>query len=241
MTLLVSTWRRLTWRQVLCGLVGLLIVKVTIGVVLRYRDYFPPNFDAEFLWGRDSYFWGAYAAAFYAHVLTGPLTLLLGLVLMAEPLRMRFPQWHRSLGKVQAALVLLVLAPSGLAMACWAGATAGIPLAFLALGTAGCVGLGWRAAVRRRFAEHRRWMTRCFALLCSAVVLRVIGGLLRVTGLEGAWSYPLAVWASWLLPLAAVEWSNWRTSIRQSVAAQPVRVQSASASSLPAIETRARS
>jgi hypothetical protein len=37
---------------------ALLIVKVTLSVILGYRDYLPPNFDADFLLGRESYFWG---------------------------------------------------------------------------------------------------------------------------------------------------------------------------------------
>ena len=41
-----------------------LILKVTAGVVLVYRDYFPANFDADFLLLRESYFFGAYSWAF---------------------------------------------------------------------------------------------------------------------------------------------------------------------------------
>jgi hypothetical protein len=77
--------------------------------------------------------------------------------------------------------------------------------ALLAVATGACAFFGWRAAVQRRFADHRQWMLRCYLLLCSAVVLRLIGGLASVTHIGGEWSYPLAAWASWLVPLAGFE------------------------------------
>jgi len=167
--------------RVLMCLVVVLILKVTFSVVLGYRSYFPPDFRSDFLRGRQPYFYGPYSAAFYAHIVAGPTTLILGLVLISEAFRNRFPTWHRSLGKAQAAIVLLVLVPSGLWMARYAetGRIATIGFSSLGIVTGTCVLMGWRAAVRRQFIEHRRWMMRCFLLLCSAVVLRVIGGLER--------------------------------------------------------------
>jgi hypothetical protein len=133
--------------------------------------------------------------------------LLLGLVLISEKFRQRFPAWHRTVGKFQAAVVLLLLVPSGLWMARYAetGSIAAIGFSSLAVLTGTCVGFGWRAAVKKRFAEHRQWMMRCFLLLCSAVVLRLMGGLASVAGADYSWSYPLAAWLSWLLPLVVFE------------------------------------
>jgi uncharacterized membrane protein YfcA len=89
-----------------------------------------------------------------------------------------------------------------------AGPIAVLGFAALAVVTGTCVALGWRSAVKRRFADHRRWMWRCFLLLCSAVVLRLIVGLATVTGLQSEWLDPLIAWASWLLPLLAYELSG---------------------------------
>lgn len=223
-------------------LAGLLILKVTASVVLGYRDYFPPSFASDFLRGRESYFAGAYRSAFYAHILSGPVSLLLGLVLISERMRSRFPKWHRRLGKFQIALIVLVLAPSGLWMAPYAetGRIAAIGFASLAVVTACCALFGWRAAVKRRFAEHRRWMCRCFLLLSSAVVLRLIGGLATVTNVGAAWLYPLTAWASWLAPLMLFELSCavQRTLNRQESRNQ--RQSSAAMASLPAMEISAR-
>lgn len=195
------------WPRVLSILAVLLIWKVTVSVVIEYRNYIPPSFDSDFLRGREAYFWGAYAWAFYTHLVSGPVSLILGTVLLSDRVRRRVPLLHRRLGRVQAACILLLVVPSGLWMAYYAatGAVAAAGLGLLAIATAACVALGWRAAVKRNFANHQRWMCRTFILLCSAVVIRMIGGLATVANFDAVWLYPLSVWASWLVPLAIFE------------------------------------
>lgn len=202
--------RAMTWQRVLTILVGLLILKVTLGVVLNYRHYVPPNFESDFLRGRELYFAGSYQWAFYAHIVTGPISLILGMILLSERFRLRFPGWHRLLGRIQVLDVLFVVAPSGLWMAyrAEAGPVAGLGFAALALVTGTSVALGFRSAVKRRFADHRRWMSRCYVLLCSTVVLRLTAGLATVMGVEATWLDPLIAWASWLVPLVAFELCN---------------------------------
>jgi hypothetical protein len=188
-------------------LAAILIGKVTLSVVVGYRDYFPPNFQSDFLLGRESYFWGAYRWAFYVHLASGPASLLFGTILVSERFRVRFPAWHRLLGRMQVACVLLLVAPSGLWMAWYAatGAVAAAGLGTLAIATATCITLGWRAAVARRFADHRRWMWRTYLLLCSAVVIRMIGGLATIAEFDALWLYPVSAWASWLTPILVYE------------------------------------
>lgn len=205
--------------RALVVVVALLICKVTVAVMLGYSNYFPPNFQSDFLQRRDGYFFGAYQWAFYPHIASGPAALFLGMLLISERFRLRFPTWHRRLGRVHVLNVLFVVSPSGLWMAydTSTGTIAAISFAILAVATATCSALGWRAAVRRQFAIHRRWMTRCFVLLCSAVVLRIFGGLGTVLEVRSLWFDPLASWASWLVPLILLELSRlklWRT-VRQ--------------------------
>lgn len=213
--------RSTTLRTVLTMLAGLLVLKVTVGVVLKYGDYFPPNFNSEFLQGRDAYFSGSYQWAFYPHIASGPLSLMLGLILIGDRFRLHFPKWHRVLGRIQVLNVLCVVAPSGLWMAYYAlgGPVAAAGFAALAIATGFCVALGWRLAVRRRFAEHRLWMWRTFLLLCAAVVIRIIGGAATVTGAHALWIDPVAAWVCWLLPLAVFELSRARNrQVRRSLA-----------------------
>jgi hypothetical protein len=196
--------------RMLTLLSAFLILKVTIAVVLNYRNYLPPNFQADFLRGRESYFAGSYQAAFYAHIAAGPVTLVLGLILLSERFRRSLPNWHRRLGRIQGMGVLLLVAPSGLWMAYYAqgGPIAGVGFATLAVLTATFVALGWRSAVKRRFPEHRLWMWRTFLMLCSAVVIRILGGLATVTGMATMWMDPVAAWVSWLAPLTIFESSR---------------------------------
>src|SRR5262245_33408666 len=164
--------------RVLVGVAVVLILKVTLSVVIGYRDYLPPNFSSDFLLGRESYFWGAYSWAFYVHLASGPASLVVGTLLVSDRFRTIATKWHWRLGRFQVFCILLLVAPSGLWMASYAatGAVAGAGLGALAIATAVCVAQGWRMAVARRFDEHRHWMWRTYILLCSAVVIRLIGG-----------------------------------------------------------------
>ena len=197
--------------RLLAVLSVLLIGKVFIAILSNYHDYFPPNFSSEFLRGRERDFLGAYPWPFYIHILSGPVTLALGLILVSDRFRTRFPACHRSLGRIQVVCILLLVTPSGLWMArhAAAGPVGGIALASLAVATAACAAMGARSAMARRFADHRRWMWRCYLLLCSAVVLRLIGGLATVAQVAMPWIDPLANWVSWLGPLAVFELREW--------------------------------
>jgi hypothetical protein len=112
---------------------------------------------------------------------------------------------------VQVANILLLVAPSGLWMARYAmsGAIAAAGLGLLAIATAVCCIAGWRAAVARRFGDHQLWMWRTYLLLCSAVVIRLIGGLATVLQFDPPWIYPLSTWISWVAPLVVFE--IWRS------------------------------
>jgi hypothetical protein len=203
----MQTSRSIVLIRVLTVVATLLVWKVTASVVIEYRNYLPPNFDSTFLLGRQAYFYGPYQWAFYVHLVSGPLSLILGTVLVSNRFRSFAPKWHRRLGRVQGMCILLLVAPSGLWMSYYAdtGAVAGIGLGLLAVVTAACVALGWRAAVKRQFASHGRWMWRTFILLCSAVVIRMIGGAAMMAGIDPPWLYPLSVWTSWLVPLMILE------------------------------------
>ncbi len=71
-------------------LAGALILKVTTSVVSNYHNYFPPNFASDFLRGRESHFWGVYEWAFYTHIMSGPVSLILGLILIGNGLEAVF-------------------------------------------------------------------------------------------------------------------------------------------------------
>src|SRR5262245_24015198 len=66
--------------------------------ILRWRSPRSLNFASEFLHGREGHFAGAYQWAFYTHIISGPVSLILGLILIGERSRARFPKGHRYLG-----------------------------------------------------------------------------------------------------------------------------------------------
>ena len=65
-----------------------------------YPDYLPPDFSSDFLLGRQRYFHGAYQWAFYPHIAAGPVTLILGTLLVSATFRRRvggaslLPKWQ---------------------------------------------------------------------------------------------------------------------------------------------------
>ncbi|MFC6535184.1 DUF2306 domain-containing protein [Nonomuraea rubra] len=89
----------------------------------------------------------------------------------------------------------------------------------LALLWLGCTLTGWRMARQRRFADHRRWMVRSFALTMSIITNRfysVLFAILLEPQLETTFHgdlmlftstiAALAAWLCWTLPLLAAEW-----------------------------------
>ncbi|HEX4739859.1 MAG TPA: DUF2306 domain-containing protein [Caulobacteraceae bacterium] len=100
--------------------------------------------------------------------------LILGPFQFLRRVRLTRPALHRWTGRTYV-------------VCCLAGGAAGLVLAFGArtgpVSTAGfgslavlwvtATSLAWRAALVRRFAEHRRWMIRSYAMTFAAVTLRI--------------------------------------------------------------------
>jgi uncharacterized membrane protein len=219
----VAKLRLLT--AILRWVVVVLVLRVLVSILSNYPDYFPPNFDSTFLLGRERTFPGVYEVAFNVHLVASPVVLVLGLVLLSETVRRRFGRLHRRLGWVQIVLLLAFVLPSSLVMARRAigGWPSGASFMLLTVATAVCAVAGVIEARRKRFDRHRRWMLRCSVLICSAVVLRLISGvvgLFEVSNPEGA--YTISAWASWLVPLAVFEvWERFRVGQSMSPITPP--------------------
>ena len=191
-----------------------LVLRVLAAILAEYPAYFPPDFRSLFLHGREATFAGLYRAAFYAHILSGPVVLANGLLLMSARARRRWPGLHRVLGRVQVGVLLLLVLPSGVVMArhAFGGGAAALSFLLLSATTAGCAAAGVVTARRGALDRHRVWMTRCYVLICSAVVLRLTSGTAGLVGVSNPEAaYVAAAWASWLVPLAAFEVAErWR-------------------------------
>ena len=199
--------RLATMKRIAFWLLIILFFKTVASILVEYRNYFPANFDSNFLYGRESFFHGSYRFAFYAHIISGPICLLIAAFLMFSGKRKSFGAWHRRLGKVLAITVIVVMLPSGFVMATWAlsGPIAGLSFYLLSVVTAGCVvASSWHAS-QRRFTIHRLWATRSFILLCSPLLLRLMTGTTILFDIENEWTYRFAAWGSWMIPLVVFE------------------------------------
>ena len=207
-----SSSRYRTLKALAAGAVVLLLGKVLFSIVAEYVNYFPPNFDAVFLLGREQSFRGIYPPAFYVHIIASPIALLLAAYLMVSGKRKSHGTWHRRLGKAQLFLVLGLVAPSGFVMAFWAfsGPIAGVGFAMQAIATAVTVAMAARYAMQRNFPVHQRWATHCFLVLVAPLLFRIFSGILIVTDTETFAAYQANAWLSWILPMAAYEVVRWR-------------------------------
>ncbi|MFI7117295.1 DUF2306 domain-containing protein [Amycolatopsis sp. NPDC049868] len=156
-----------------------------------------------------------------AHVLFGSIAMAGALLQIWPWFRAKYPAVHRKIGRVY---VFAGVLPAGLlaltvgAMSPFGPATrvANVVAGVLWLG---CTFAGWRAARQRRFADHRRWMIRSFALTMSIIVSRVVTPIAMITleprlettfgGSEIAFSQSVAAISAWLSPtlvLLATQW-----------------------------------
>jgi hypothetical protein len=193
-------------QTILLAAFALLGARVLAGIVWEYRRYFPPDFDAAFLIGREETFTPLYAAAFYAHILSGPPAILLAAFLLLSSGRTSLRTAHRCAGRILG-LLLLVMLPSGWLMAfrAFAGPWAGAGFTALALTTGFTAMMTISLARRRKFAQHQQWAIRLFLLLVSPLILRVASGALTVSGWDTPGAYVANAWLSWLLPLVGYE------------------------------------
>ena len=186
---------------------AVLFAKVFISILLQYRWYFPPNFDAPFLIGRRESFTGIYAAAFYTHIISAPLALILGAFLMLSGGRRSIHGFHRWAGRGQMLIVFALVTPSSLVMAgqAFAGPIAGCGFAALAIATVISAGATIRNACAGNFLAHQTWARRCFILLASPLLFRLFSGSLTVLERESEGAYRANAWLSWILPLVIHE------------------------------------
>jgi uncharacterized membrane protein len=180
--------------------VVLLSVEIAVVSVLRYFTSIeppPPPIVAN-----------AFANPFLAvHVASGVVALLVGPVQFVRLVRARWPSVHRAIGRVYVA-ACAVGAPAGLVLAF--GATAGpivtvgfgIPAILCAIFT----WLGWRAAVERRFDDHREWMLRSYGVISVAITLRLLIPASAFLGFEFVNSYRINSWLAWIINLVLVEY-----------------------------------
>ena len=140
------------------------------------------------------------------HVAGAATALLLGPLQFSSRLRSRFRSFHRWIGRTYA-VACLVGGVSGFVLAL--GASTGwittIGFGMLAVCWIVTTSLAWRCAMQGRFAEHRAWMIRSFALTFAAVTLRLYLPLSAVLSIDFETAYVAISFLAWVPNLAVVE------------------------------------
>jgi uncharacterized membrane protein YozB (DUF420 family) len=140
------------------------------------------------------------------HVAGAVVALVLGSLQFLPALRRGSGPPHRWIGRVYVMGCLvgggagLILAPGSHAGPIASAGFGGLAIAWIAVNL-----LGWRAAVRGRFEDHRRWMIRSWALTLAAVTLRLYLPLVMVLELPFLPWYRAISFLAWVPNLIAAE------------------------------------
>lgn len=184
------------WR----ALVVLLTVEVAAVSALRYFTSMeppPPPVLAN-----------AFAKPFLIlHVAGGVTALIVSPLQFIRRFREDWPSVHRVTGRIYV-VACAVSAPAGfmLALGTTAGPMASVGFAIPAVLWALFTWLGWRAAVERRFDAHREWMLRSYAIVSTAITLRLMLPAAGLLGFDFLPAYRAISWLAWITNLVVFEY-----------------------------------
>ncbi len=144
---------------------------------------------------------------FVVHAVSASLALVLGPLQFVPAWRARFPALHRWVGRAYVLSIAVAwLSSLPLAVNAMTGAVAAAGFFALGLAWIATTGMGLARALQRRFAEHRRWMLRSFALTGAAITLRIYLGASMGVGIDEQLSYPFIAWLCWVPNALVAEW-----------------------------------
>jgi uncharacterized membrane protein len=149
------------------------------------------------------------------HATASATALLIGSFQLLARVRRSWPWAHRWSGRVYViACVIGGVSALVLSAGISSGPIAGAGFGTLAILWVTATMVGWRAARKGRWIDHRRWMVRSFALTFAAVTLRlylpfaVIGATL---GFSFQIAYQAIAWLCWVPNALLAEWYLGRT------------------------------
>lgn len=198
------------WRAV----VVLLSVEIAIVSVLRYfttLEASPEPIVAN-----------AFAQPFLPiHVIGGVAALLVGPLQFVQRIRARWPAFHRTTGWTYI-LACMIGAPTGfiLALGTTAGPVVSVGFAIPAVLCGMCTWLGVRAAVERRFDDHRDWMLRSYGAIAGAITLRLLIPASAFLDFGFLAAYRVSSWLAWMINVALVEYFIRRSRATIAIAAR---------------------
>jgi len=155
----------------------------------------------------------------YAHFLGSAVALGLGPFQFLASLRARALAVHRWMGRLYVSGCVLG-GLGGLVMATVSdgGPVAHVGFAALAVIWVGTAGAAYLAIREGDVLNHRRWVTRSFALALAAVTLRLELPLMLAAGVSFSVAYPIVAWLCWVPNLFVAEWRFVPASSRRTPA-----------------------
>jgi uncharacterized membrane protein len=148
-------------------------------------------------------------AAFYTHVFSSIFTLLAGFFQFSSYIQLKHKKVHRAIGKIYAWNIMLVNFPAGFIMAIYANGHLPSKIAFLILD---CLWFFFtlKAIIeikRGNVTAHKNYMTRSYALTCSALTLRTWKLILSsLFNIDHATLYMIDAWMGFVPNLFFAEW-----------------------------------
>lgn len=140
------------------------------------------------------------------HALFGAAALLIGPFQFLPRLRRARRRLHMGLGVIYAACCVIAgIAGVTLAFGNTHGSVAAAGFGLLGAGWLATTGMAVAAIARGRYAAHRRWMIRSFALTFSAVTLRLQLAVVGIAALPFSPSYIAISFLCWVPNLIAAE------------------------------------
>lgn len=146
--------------------------------------------------------------AFYTHISSSLLVLVLGIFQFIPILLKTFPVLHRLMGKAYVLLVLAISAPSGFIMALYAngGIWAKISFSLISLLWFVFTMQAYIKICNKNIQAHTAFMIRSYALTLSAITLRTYVVILpHFFILHSNEMYALISWLSWIPNLIIAE------------------------------------
>lgn len=180
----------------------LILALLCLGIAFYAAHYLlhPPRKPAEALHNPQGVPW------LFVHVAGAVTALVLGSFQFLPRLRRGASPPHRWIGRLY---VLGCLAGGAAGLILAPGSSAG-PIAAAGFGSLAILWMavtlqGWRAVRQGRFAEHRRWMIRSWALTLAAVTLRLYLPLVMALDLPFLPWYRAISFLAWVPNLIAAE------------------------------------
>ena len=149
-----------------------------------------------------------YLAAFYGHVLFGPVALMTGPIQFLPKFRARNLAAHRLTGRIYV-IACLFSGLAGLAAAQWTpgGPFTRLGFSLLAIAWLFTTTKAYLTIRKKEVDAHQKWMMRSYALTLAAVTLRIYLPLLQgPAGLSFIESYQIVGWLCWVPNLLLIEW-----------------------------------